>query len=292
MIRRWAWVGALLLAGCGLEWSEFSDATDLTDVSDETDVPLDCPLDACFGECTDLDSDPENCGDCGRTCIIFRGTPTCDAGECVLDVCDAGYADCDGDVNNGCEEAVTCEEAAPCDTTCGSTGSISCADACEPVCLEPTEQCNALDDDCDGGCDEGALPGCRHSVYRSHGPLGHVYGNDTAEAARLGQTVERAQYFFLYAEATTELRPLYRCDKGGGRRFLTTSTNCEIGRAPEATLGFIASRPICGSTPLYRLYSATASNHFYTTSATERDRAVSEFGYRYEAIAGYVWSGL
>jgi len=38
--------------------------------------------------------------------------------------------------------------------------------------------------------------------------------------------------------------------------------------------------------PLYRLYNATS--HFYTTSAAERDNAVSQYGYVYEGIACYV----
>jgi hypothetical protein len=36
------------------------------------------------------------------------------------------------------------------------------------------------------------------------------------------------------------------------------------------------------TTPLYRLYSGTSNDHFYTISATERDYAVS---------IGYIWEG-
>jgi hypothetical protein len=45
----------------------------------------------------------------------------------------------------------------------------------------------------------------------------------------------------------------------------------------------------CGAIPLYRLYSGAAGNHFYTTSAPERDNAVSVYGYVEGGIAAYVW---
>ncbi len=43
-------------------------------------------------------------------------------------------------------------------------------------------------------------------------------------------------------------------------------------------------------TPLYRLYNASIKDHFYTTSATERDNAVSNSGYTYEGVEGFVSS--
>lgn len=43
-----------------------------------------------------------------------------------------------------------------------------------------------------------------------------------------------------------------------------------------------------GDTALYRLYSSRAGDHFYTTSAAERDYAVSHFGYANEGMTGYV----
>lgn len=40
--------------------------------------------------------------------------------------------------------------------------------------------------------------------------------------------------------------------------------------------------------PLYRLYSVAATDHFYTTSAVERDSAAAG-AYQYEGIAGYIF---
>ena len=56
-------------------------------------------------------------------------------------------------------------------------------------------------------------------------------------------------------------------------------------------LGYIAPNPVCGSTPLYRLYKASSGDHFYTTSDAEKDAAVANSGYIYEFVAGHVWTG-
>ena len=43
--------------------------------------------------------------------------------------------------------------------------------------------------------------------------------------------------------------------------------------------------------PLFRLYSAAQGDHFYTTSADERDNAIAQYGYVSEGIACYVDDG-
>lgn len=261
-----------------------------TPVAPDTMAP-ECPADICFGACVDLQLDPTNCGGCGVTCVIPQASAACVDGACVVDRCDDGAGDCDGDPSNGCESVQACVEGAACATTCGSTGTLACADPCAPLCLPPTESCDAADDDCDGACDEGALAGCRQSAYRSNGPLGHLYGLDPAEAVALGQSLESHPYFYTYAGEAPGLTPLYRCDKGGGRRFLTLSSSCEIGLPIDLVVGWVATSERCGSVPLYRLYSAAQSNHFYTLSAEERDNAVAAYGYVSEGIAAWVWAG-
>ncbi len=77
-----------------------------------------------------LDTDPMNCGRCGRTCRFIHAGASCTAGTCTLDTCDPGYFDVDGVSDNGCEYA--CTPASP-----------------------ATEICNGRDDDCNGMIDEG-----------------------------------------------------------------------------------------------------------------------------------------
>ncbi len=296
-------VATVGIAGCGLDRIVPTKAGDsATDVLPESETGMarvpdtgrrgDCPEDTCHGECTNLSTDPLNCGACGVTCLVIQGEGVCDEGVCVLGDCDDGWGDCDGLAETGCESAVSCEVGGPCETECGSTGTQTCGDVCAPECALPAESCTAQDDDCDGECDEGELPGCRQFVYRSSGGLGHIYGLDPSEASALGQSIEQAQYFTTYAAETDGLTALYRCDKGGGKRFLTLSSTCEFGATPDLVVGWVSTDARCGAVPLYRLYSGAAGNHFYTLSAAERDNAVASYGYLFESVVAYVWTGL
>lgn len=239
-----------------------------------TPPPPECDaLDVCGVLCVDLASDPANCGDCGVTCVIPHASPGCSAGQCALGQCDDGWFDCDQDLLNGCES------------------QLAPGQMCGLVCKEgKPEQCNLFDDDCNGQCDEGALPGCRQPVHRASSPtLGHLYTIDAAEAMSGDLKPEFLNYYYLYAAAGPGLVPFYRCLKGDGRRFYTTSGTCENAGPVEGELGQIATDPQCGAVPLFRLYGN--SDHFYTTSEAERDNAVAMYGYKYESIAGYVWPG-
>jgi hypothetical protein len=268
--------------------------------ADETGAgPPDCAAGelACGSVCVDLDTDPSNCGQCGRSCVIPQATATCVVGECAMAACEPGWSDCDDVVVTGCETPIDCQEGTLCSTTCGSQGTVDCADACasagEPVCLAPVEVCNVIDDDCDGACDQGALPGCRVGVHRSNSPtLGHYYTTDLAEAQSGDLGLEAENFFYLYAPGpgAEGLQPLFRCIKGNGKRWLTTSIDCEATGAPELTVGFISPDERCGSTPLYRLLNVPPDAHFYTTSAGERDNAVNNLGFQDQGIAGYIWS--
>ena len=124
-----------------------------------------------------------------------------------------------------------------------------------------------------------ALPGCRTAIHRGYGSRGHFYSSDLNRVSDSPYGLEANNYFYLYAEAGPSMRPLFLCHKGDDRYLLSTETACEIGVGPEQTLGFIAPTPLCGATPLYRLYKPEASNHFYTTSDAERDNAINSLGY-------------
>lgn len=241
----------------------------------------------CGSACVDPRTDPSHCGGCGRSCVVTNATPACAAGGCVVGSCEPGFLDCDDSPINGCERPDDCSTGSACTTSCGSTGATACGDRCAPTCEVPAESCNASDDDCDGSCDEGALPGCRVGVHRSYGDGSHFYTTDLSEASSPPYTLESESFFHLYAGATPGTRAFYRCLKTNGRRFYTTSSACEGGGTSEGVLGYIAESATCGARPLYRLYRS--GSHFYTTSAGERDNAVTS-GWTYESIAGYVWS--
>jgi hypothetical protein len=77
----------------------------------------------------DLAGDPDHCGACGFVCDLPNAQPSCNAGSCVVGICDDGFFDTDGVAENGCEA-----------TQCEPTGD---------------EVCDGADNNCDGEVDEG-----------------------------------------------------------------------------------------------------------------------------------------
>jgi hypothetical protein len=69
-------------------------------------------------------TDPANCGGCFHQCFVPNGTPGCGGGNCTVASCNGGYANCDGNVANGCEVQTTNDN-----NNCGS-----CGHACVPAC--------------------------------------------------------------------------------------------------------------------------------------------------------------
>jgi hypothetical protein len=250
----------------------------------------------CTDRCVDTSSDAANCAGCGLACVRIHATAACVSRSCRVGSCDSGFADCDGNDANGCERAVSCASGSSCTTSCGTTGSRACSAACSPSCGPPAESCNAKDDDCDGSCDE--LGGCRTGIYRSFDPTlpggsgGHIYTKELAVATESADRVlEQTNFFYVYSSDPGGFRPLYRCrlSASGATNFLATSASCEGAGVVVETLGYIAPTAVCGGVPLYRLYSASSNDHFYTPNASERDSAITTYGYTLESTVGYVF---
>jgi|GEM_PF-1241777 len=241
----------------------------------------------CGVSCVDLDSDPNNCGGCGRTCVIPNASARCASGQCQVASCEPGYLDQDGALDNGCELESDCVEGAGCLTSCGSDGVERCEEGVTS-CEAPQETCNLIDDDCDGSCDEGwqAL-GCRTPIHRGYGNGYHIYSSDLTVVSQNG-TVESQSYFYLSNVEVPNSRPVFFCRSAMNKPFLSSLTDCGVPRAPEGVLGFWLSAPACGATPLYHLVTPNEGDFFYTISAGERDHAVS-LGFQDRGVAGYVW---
>ncbi len=89
--------------------------SDAQDVKTEFDVPLQGKVGPCpagSAECdgisdtvceVDIKSDTMNCGACGAVCETENGAPGCNAGVCSLASCDPQYADCNMNLEDGCE---------------------------------------------------------------------------------------------------------------------------------------------------------------------------------------------
>jgi hypothetical protein len=92
-------------------------------------------FDDCDADPTDCEanvaSDPANCGTCGNGCIArANAAPSCSGGTCGLGACNAGYEDCDGFAETGCEAHLMTSEG----------NCMTCGNACaaNQVCAQGT----------------------------------------------------------------------------------------------------------------------------------------------------------
>ncbi|KAF8876226.1 hypothetical protein CPB85DRAFT_1235649, partial [Mucidula mucida] len=62
-----------------------------------------------------------------------------------------------------------------------------------------------------------------------------------------------------------------------------------LGYGDEGITGYIYATQICGAEPLFRAYSPSAKDHFYTMSIDENNNAVPSWGYVDEGIEGFIF---
>jgi hypothetical protein len=75
----------------------------------------------CAGTCVDLQSDPTNCGACGKKCSVgAHAAATCSAGSCASEVtCDAGWGRCDLAQPHSCDTRLDSDP-----MNCGTCGNV------------------------------------------------------------------------------------------------------------------------------------------------------------------------
>lgn len=92
-----------------------------------------------------------HCGICDNRCggTAPHAAAACAAGRCGF-ACDPGWADCDGNADNGCEALLSRPETCGgCATTCGGTAFLCSGDAITgfacvpPPCVEPPTRCGS-----------------------------------------------------------------------------------------------------------------------------------------------------
>ena len=99
---------------------------------DDTCNTLDDDCDGVVDNGFDLQNDPNNCGACNHRCAGDGAVFGCSGGACMFTACQPGFADLDGD---------------------GKTCEYRC-----PLFPPIAEDCNGVDDDCDGVIDEDLPP--------------------------------------------------------------------------------------------------------------------------------------
>jgi hypothetical protein len=102
-----------------------------------------------------LGSDPQNCAACGKACLTLpNSSPTCTAGACGF-TCQAGYLDCNGLPNDGCE-VESSSDPANCGA-CGAACNLPNANASCTLGACTVASCQPGSTDCDGkaanGCE-------------------------------------------------------------------------------------------------------------------------------------------
>lgn len=105
----------------------------------------DCNMNPADGCETNIANDPRNCGACGRVCASLPNASSgCSVGMCGIGACNAGFADCDRNVANGCEVTLASNN-----SNCGVCGNV-CSGG--QSCVGGTCQCPAGQSLCAGVC--------------------------------------------------------------------------------------------------------------------------------------------
>jgi hypothetical protein len=129
-------------------------------------VLVSCPSgwSCCGGSCVNLRLDEDNCGRCGAACGHPNAALSCVDSVCVIEECRAGYADCNGNPQDGCEVALLTDvrDCGACGLSCDLPYALSgCAQGRCTVrqCAAGRADCNASAED---GCEVDILTDPAH----------------------------------------------------------------------------------------------------------------------------------
>jgi hypothetical protein len=102
---------------------------------------------------SNLNTDVAHCGSCPNACSFANASSVCSSGICQLGSCNPGYANCDGNMANGCEVSLsTTSNCGSCGIVCSNAnGSTACTGGlCVPACASGWGNC---DGNVNNGCE-------------------------------------------------------------------------------------------------------------------------------------------
>ncbi|MFT3771345.1 MAG: MopE-related protein [Minicystis sp.] len=101
--------------------------------------------------CETLLTTNQNCGGCGVACAMPNGSASCATGTCALTACNAGFYDCDGNPQNGCE-ALPCGNGQHCSTNAQCASGLCQNGLCATAsCTDGIKNGAETAADCGGG---------------------------------------------------------------------------------------------------------------------------------------------
>jgi len=154
----------------------------------------DCDMAPANGCEVNIQNDPNNCGGCNVKCSIANGTAACVNGMCAVGTCANGFADCDGQVNNGCETPVGTDT-----SNCGTCGHVCALANASQTCtggICTIGSCNPGFANCDNqqsnGCEASTTNdplncgSCNHQCFVAQGTAGCAMGACTVASCNPG----------------------------------------------------------------------------------------------------------
>jgi hypothetical protein len=174
----------------------------------------DCNINSLDGCETNLDTNIDNCGSCGVMCPIpINGIRNCIAGKCSIEACATGYADCDHNLNNGCEINLQIDS-----NNCGQCGNkcLNCINGkCETQCNVEQILCNGI---------------CTLSDVNNCGKCGNICSGNTPFCSGIGANAEciktSDQYIDYGCVSTTPLLGTLSSSKVVSYGIPFTSNTC------------------------------------------------------------------
>ncbi len=162
---------------------------------------------------TSTNTNVNNCGGCNNVCSCPNGTPSCVNGACGCSACNAGTADCDGQVSNGCEVNTNTDA-----TNCGGCGKVCNSTNGTPSCSGGS--CSISCNSGYGDCNNSALDGCETQL------------NTLTNCGACGTSCSRTN---ATATCTTGSCQIASCNAGYGNCDGNNANGCETNTNTSAS---------------------------------------------------------